>query len=134
MLREIEKLQLFLISNPDEDCALTEPNLISYTMIKITNTGGMYTKGIEEWQKRTPQDRRKWAEFSAHMVEDYEQHIINMERNTMVQEGYGTAIHAVEDLTYGVSIMEKVTKYVEKATHEEERMAQMEAKFEEKSP
>ena len=61
MLRVIKEVQLFLLANTDEDCTLTEPNLISYTLIKLTNTGGMYAKGIEKWQKRPPQDRRKWA-------------------------------------------------------------------------
>ena len=50
----------------------------------------------------------------------------------MGQEGYGTAIHAAEDLTDGDSLTESVTKYVERATQAEECMAQMEAKFEEK--
>ena len=59
MLRGIEEVQLFLLSNPDEDIVLTETNLISYALIKLTKTGGMYAKGIEKWQKRLPQDRQK---------------------------------------------------------------------------
>ena len=35
----------------------------------------MYEKEIDKWQKRPPQNRRKWAELLAHMVEDYEQQI-----------------------------------------------------------
>ena len=48
MIRGIEELQLFLLSNPDEDRALTEPNLISYALIKLTKTRGMYAKGIKK--------------------------------------------------------------------------------------
>ena len=48
----------------------------------------------------------------------------------MGQEGYGTAMNAVEDLNDGDSLTEAVTKYAKRATQAEERMAQMEAKFE----
>ena len=48
MLRGIKELQLLLLANIDEDRALTKPNLISYTLIKLTKTGGMYAKGIEK--------------------------------------------------------------------------------------
>ena len=52
----------------------------------------------------------------------------------MGQEGYGTAMNNAEDLTDGDSLTEAVKKYVERATQAEERMAQMEAKFEERLP
>ena len=71
MLRGIEEVQLLILANPDEDRALTEPNLISYALIKLTKTGGMYAKGIKKWQKKPPQEQRKWYKFSYHMVEDY---------------------------------------------------------------
>ena len=60
MIIVIKEVQLFLLSNPDEDRALTDPNLISYALIKLTKTGGMHAKGIKKWQKSPPQDRRKW--------------------------------------------------------------------------
>ena len=48
MLIVIKEVQLFLLANLDEDRALTEPNLISYALIKLTNTGGIYARGIEK--------------------------------------------------------------------------------------
>ena len=48
IIRRINKVKLLLLANPDEDCALTKTNLISYALIKITKTGGMYAKGIEK--------------------------------------------------------------------------------------
>ena len=54
MLRGIEEVQLLILANPDKDRALTKPNLISYALIKLTKTGGMYAKGIKKWQKRPP--------------------------------------------------------------------------------
>ena len=41
----------------------------------------------------------------------------------MGQELYGTAKHATEYLTDGNSLTEAVTKYAERATQAEERMA-----------
>ena len=49
MLIVIEEVQLFLLSNPDKDRALTEPDLIIYALIKLTKTGGVYSKGKEKW-------------------------------------------------------------------------------------
>ena len=70
--------------------------------------------------------------MSAHMVEDYEIHITKTGGTTMGQEGYGTAMHAAEDLTNGDLLTEAVTKYAERETQADECMAYMEAKFKEK--
>ena len=51
MLRGIKEVQLLPLANPYKDRTLTEPNLISYALIKLTKTGGIYTKGIEKWHK-----------------------------------------------------------------------------------
>ena len=48
------EVQILLLGNPDEYRALTEPNLIIHALIKLTKNGGVYAKGIENWQKRTP--------------------------------------------------------------------------------
>ena len=119
MLRGIEEVKLFLVSNPDEDRVLTEPNLISYALIKLTKTGDMYAKEIKKWQKRPLQDRRKWSEFSSHMVEYYEQQITKTEVTTMGQDGYVIAMHAAEDLTYWGFLTEAVIKYSDRATQAE---------------
>ena len=46
----------------------------------------------------------------------------------MVHERYGTSMHEAEDLPDGELRTEMVTKYAERATQAEERMAQMQAK------
>ena len=111
MLRGIKEVQLFLLAKQDKGRALTEPKPIIYALIKLTNNGGMYAKGIEKWQKIPPQDRRKWAKFSAHMVEDYEWQLTETGGTTIGKEGYGTAMHVAEYLTDGDSLTEAVTKY-----------------------
>ena len=101
MLIGIEEVQLLLLANPDEDHTLTKLNLISYALIKLTKTRGMYAKGIEKWKKMPSQDRIKWAKFSTHMVEDYNKQLTKTGVTTISQEGYGTSMHAAEDLTDG---------------------------------
>ena len=68
IIRLIEEVHLFLLANSDKERTLTDPNLISCTLIKIKKYRGMYAKGIEKRQKRPPQDQRKWAELLAYMV------------------------------------------------------------------
>ena len=47
----------------------------------------------------------------------------------MGQEAFGTAMHVAEDLTDGYFLTEAVTKYADRETQVEERMAKMEEKF-----
>ena len=47
ILRLKGEVQLFFLDNPNEDSALTELNLISYALIKLTKIGGVYAKGID---------------------------------------------------------------------------------------
>ena len=49
----------------------------------------------------------------------------------MVKDGCGTTVHTAEDLTDGDFLTEAVIKYAERATQDEELMAQMEEKFRE---
>ena len=45
MLCSIKEVQLFPLVNPDKDHALTEPNLIIYSLIKRTKKGGGVCQG-----------------------------------------------------------------------------------------
>ena len=76
----------------------------------------MCAKGNEKWHKRPPHDCQKWAELLAHMVEDYERQIAKTGVTTIRQEGYGTTMHAMDDLTNENSPTEAVTKYAERVT------------------
>ena len=64
------------------------------------------------------------------MVKDYKKQLKETGVTTMGKHGYGTAIHVAGDLTDADSLTEAVKKYAERATQEEERMAQMEENFE----
>ena len=99
VIRVIEEVPLLLLANPNKDCTLAYPNLICYALIKLTKTGGIYSKGIERWQKRPPQDCQQWDELSVHIVKYYKRQLTKMGGATMGQEGYGTAMHAAEYLS-----------------------------------
>jgi len=46
MLREVEAVQIFLLSNPEEERQMSDVTMISYALIKMYNTG-LYGKPIE---------------------------------------------------------------------------------------
>ena len=52
-------------------------------MIEITKLSGMYAKGVEKWQNTPTQDRRKWAKFSSHIIENYKGQLTYMGGTTM---------------------------------------------------
>ena len=116
-------MQFFLLANPDDEHALTEPSLIRYALIKLTKTGGMYAKGIEKWKKRPTQDRQKWGKLSSHMVDSYESQLIETVGTTMGQEGYITSMNTIEYLMDVDFLTEAFTTYAERVTQSEAHMA-----------
>jgi hypothetical protein len=63
MLRGIEEVQMFLLASPDEGRQLSEVNLSDHALIKLSKTGGMYTKALETWNGRTPLERKLGPNF-----------------------------------------------------------------------
>ena len=61
MLRGIEEVKIFLLTNPEEDRQLSELNLIGYALIKLSKCEGMYAKSPERWNKVLPKNRKKWT-------------------------------------------------------------------------
>ena len=46
MLRATEEVQMFLLAHPKAGQELADTNLISYTLIKLNKTGGVYAKSL----------------------------------------------------------------------------------------
>jgi hypothetical protein len=57
MLRKVEAVQIFLLSNPEEERQMSDVTMISYALIKMYNTG-LYGKPIKRWNERTAEDRK----------------------------------------------------------------------------
>ena len=131
MLWGIEEVQIFILTNPEEDRQLSEPYLIGYALVKLSKCGGMYAKALKQWNKVIPNNRKKWAIFRKHMINEYELKITEGEGTTMGQE-FGVTMHTTDTNPEEDSLTEAVTKYAERATRAEANMAEMEARSEER--
>ena len=77
---------MFLLANPAEAQEQTDPQLITYAMIKPKNTG-LYTKALERWNVRAITDRKRWSDFCMFMIEQYERMLREGTGPTAAQEG-----------------------------------------------
>ena len=98
MLRGVEEVQIFLITNTEKDRQLSEPNLIGYALLKLSNCGGMYAKALERWNKVLRKNTKKWAIFRKDMINEYELKITEGGGTIMGQE-FGIAMHATDTNT-----------------------------------
>eukprot|EP00978_Attheya_sp_CCMP212_P031336 scaffold118072_cov58-Attheya_sp.AAC.1 len=129
MLRGIEEVQMFLLADAEENQEMTEVQLIKYGLIKLSKTGGLYTKSIEDWNARDPKDRRAWVDFKMHiMIDEYEKILRESGGTTMGQEGYGMAYNATEE-NEDSSLAESIVKYAERATTAERTVADLEGRL-----
>jgi hypothetical protein len=78
---------MFLLASPDESRQLSEVNLIDHALIKLSKTGGMYTKALKAWNGRTPTERKTWPQFRKVMVKQYEKMLAEGSGTTRSQEG-----------------------------------------------
>ena len=44
MIRDVEDVQQFLLANPEEKMEMTEVQLVTRALIKLSKTGGLYAK------------------------------------------------------------------------------------------
>ena len=52
MIRDIEDVQRFLLANPSDKMELTDVQLCTHGLIKLSKTGGLYTKATERWNQK----------------------------------------------------------------------------------
>ena len=110
---------MFLMAHPDGDRQLSDVNLISYAMIKLSKCGGLYTKAIERWQIKAKENKKIWANFCQHLITEYENLLVEGGGTTLGQEGYGTVFNATESTMEESSINESIFCYAERATSAE---------------
>ena len=63
------------------------------------------------------------------MVGKYERMLAEGAGTTIQQEGYGTAFHAEEDMSYEKLLTETIVKYVERASQAELRVSELEGRL-----
>ena len=120
---------MFLLASPEENRKLTEVNLIDHALIKLSETGGFYTKVLEKWKVRLVADRRKWETFRTVMVGEYERMLAEVSGTTIDQEGYGTAFHSEETMSDEETLTETIMKYVDRASQAESRVSDLEERL-----
>ena len=107
---------MFLMAHPGGDCELSNINIISYAMIKLSKCGGLYTKSIEKWQSNTKEDKNIWANLCQHSIAEYEKLLSQVRVTTLGQEGYGTTFNSTEATMDKSYIIKLIVRYVESAT------------------
>ena len=86
MLRNTKEVQIFLMVHLYGDHELSNSNLISYAMIKLSKCGGLYTKAIERWQSKTAKEKETWETFCQHLITEYEKLLAEGVVTTLGQE------------------------------------------------
>ena len=63
---------MLLMAHLDGYHELSNVNLISYVMIKLSRCGRLYTKAIEIWKMKNAADKKIWAKSPKHLIAEYE--------------------------------------------------------------
>ena len=98
---------------------LTDVQLCTHGLIKLSKTGGLYANATERWNLKDRTIRQQWMEFKTYFIDKYEKILAANGGKKMVQEGYGTggAYSAIDDEES--SLAEIIVKYAERATQAE---------------
>ena len=99
MIRDIEDVQKFLLANPADNMELTDVQLCTHGLIKLSKTGGLYANATERWNLKDRNIRQQWMEFKTRFIAEYEKMLAANGGATMGQEGYGPggAYSAIDD-------------------------------------
>ena len=129
MIRDIEDVQRFLLANPADKMELTDVQLCTHGLIKLSKTGGLYAKATERWNQKELQERQQWMEFKTPYTKEYEKMLAANGGTTMGQEGYGNggAYNAVED--NGSPLAQSILLYAERATTAEAQVSDLESRL-----
>ena len=129
MIRYIEDVQRFLLANPADKMELTDVQLCTHGLIKLSKTGGLYAKATEIWNLEDLQERQQLMEFKNHYIKEYEKMLAANGGNTLGQEGYGNASanQAVDDDRS--SVAQSIVQYAERATPAEAQVSDLESQL-----
>jgi len=127
MIKDLEDVQRFLLANPEEKMELTEVQLITRALIKLSKTGGLYGRATERWKAKGLAERQVWMTFKTHFIGEYEKMLAAGGGTTMAQEGYGGAYNLVED--DASSIAESIVQYAERTSTAENKVSELESRL-----
>ena len=63
MIRDIEEVQRFVLAIPADNMELTDVQLCTHELIKLSKTGGLYSNATKSWNLKDRTIRQQWMEF-----------------------------------------------------------------------
>ena len=114
---------------PADNMELTDVQLCTHGLIKLSKTGGLYANANERWNLKDRIIRQQWMEFKTHFVAEYKNILVANRGTAMDQEGYGTggAYNAIED--NGSYLAESIVQYYGRATEAEGKVNELESRL-----
>ena len=81
IIRDIEDVRRFLFSNPSNNMELTDVQLCTHGLIKLSKTGGLYANATERWNLKDRSIRQQSMEFKTHFISEYKKYDCRKQRN-----------------------------------------------------
>ena len=108
---------------------LTDVQLCTHGLIKLSKTGGLYANATERWNLKDRTICQQWMEFKTHFIAEYKNMLAANGGTTMCQEGCGTggAYNVIED--YGSSLAHSIVQYAERSTQAEGKVNELESRL-----
>ena len=99
MIRDIEDVKRFLLAKPAKNMELTDVQLCTHGLIKLSKIGGLYANATERWNLKDRSIRQQWMKFKTNFIAEYKKMLAENGGKTMGQEGYGTGgeYNAIDD-------------------------------------
>ena len=72
IIRDIEDVQRFLLANPADKIELTDVELCTHGLIKLSKIGVLYANATERWNLKDSTIRQQCMEFKTHFIDEYE--------------------------------------------------------------
>ena len=85
LIRDLADVQRFHLANPADKMELTDIQLCTHGLIKLSKAGGLYAKATKRWNQKDLQERHQWMEFKTHYIEEYEKMLAVNSGTTMGQ-------------------------------------------------
>ena len=59
MIHDIEDVQHFLLANPADNMKLSDVQLCTHGLIKLSKTGGLYAKATKRWNQKDLKEQQQ---------------------------------------------------------------------------
>ena len=95
MIQDVEDVQGFLLANPADNMELTDVQLCTHGLIKLSKTGGLYENATERWNLKDRTICQQWTEFKTHFIAEYEKMLAANEEQQWDKRDMEQVVHIV---------------------------------------